>query len=48
MVPAINTWGQAVYTTPPVPGGAIALSFGLSIDKIGTLVTDDYSMIIAE
>jgi hypothetical protein len=37
-------WSAATWTTPPIPAGATALSFGLNIATVGTLVTDDYTM----
>lgn len=45
--PAAVDWAQATYITPPIPAGAKALSFGLYLKNVGTLVTDDYSMITA-
>lgn len=33
------------YTTPPVPAGATAISFGLNLFQNGTLTVDDLSMI---
>ncbi|MEQ1529905.1 MAG: hypothetical protein ABL925_11360, partial [Methylococcales bacterium] len=44
---AVDTWSQAGYTTPAVPAGANAISFGLTINKVGTLVTDDYAITVA-
>jgi hypothetical protein len=35
------TWQQAVWNTPVPPATAVAASFGLTIDSVGTLVTDD-------
>jgi peptidoglycan/xylan/chitin deacetylase (PgdA/CDA1 family) len=40
---ASATWAQAEWTTPAPPATAMAASFGLTIDSVGTLVTDDYS-----
>ncbi|GAA2511023.1 polysaccharide deacetylase family protein [Pilimelia columellifera] len=34
---------QARLTTPALPAGATAISFGVAINGIGTLTTDDYS-----
>ena len=36
-------WTQATWITPVPPATAVAASFGLTIDRVGTLVTDDYS-----
>jgi hypothetical protein len=44
---ATTNWAQASYTTTSVPAGATAISFGLYISKAGTLVTDDYAMVLA-
>ena len=38
----------AEWTTPPVPAGATALSFGLAISSEGYIVTDDYGLYDAE
>jgi Polysaccharide deacetylase len=37
-----STWTQASWITPPPPTDAVAASFGLTIDSVGTLTTDDY------
>jgi hypothetical protein len=37
---------KASYTPPLIPAGATAISFGLSA-KVGTLLTDDYAMVLA-
>ncbi len=42
---AESSWTQAKWTTPAVPAGATALSFGMDIEAVGTLTTDDYSLI---
>jgi peptidoglycan/xylan/chitin deacetylase (PgdA/CDA1 family)/archaellum component FlaF (FlaF/FlaG flagellin family) len=41
---ASSGWAQAAWTTPAVPAGAVALSFGLNLGAAGSLTTDDYSM----
>ena len=38
------SYTQAVWTTPAVPSGATAVSFGLNIAAVGSLTTDDYAM----
>jgi peptidoglycan/xylan/chitin deacetylase (PgdA/CDA1 family) len=43
-LPASSTWAHATWTTPAVPAGATALSFGLNIQAVGSLTTDDYTM----
>jgi peptidoglycan/xylan/chitin deacetylase (PgdA/CDA1 family) len=35
-------WALATWNTPAPPAAAVAASFGLTIDSVGTLVTDDY------
>lgn len=40
-----STWTQATFTTPPVPAGAVGMTFGLALIANGTLVTDDYSLV---
>lgn len=41
---ATSTYNQAVWTTPALPAGATAISFGLNLFQNGTLTTDDYAM----
>ncbi|WP_427016726.1 polysaccharide deacetylase family protein [Pseudarthrobacter sp. P1] len=41
---ATATYTQAVFTTPALPAGATAISFGLNLFATGTLKTDDYAM----
>ncbi|TNM70298.1 polysaccharide deacetylase [Streptomyces sp. NP160] len=41
---ASSTWTQARFTTPAVPAGATAVTFGLALIANGTLVTDDYAL----
>ena len=43
-LPATSAWTQATLTTPPVPAGTTALSIGMSLRSVGTLVMDDFSM----
>jgi peptidoglycan/xylan/chitin deacetylase (PgdA/CDA1 family) len=42
--PASASWRQAAWTTPAVPTGTTALSFGLTARSIGTITTTDYSL----
>jgi peptidoglycan/xylan/chitin deacetylase (PgdA/CDA1 family) len=42
--PAATQWTKATWTTPPLPAGASGLSFGLTLSRNGSLVTDDYSI----
>jgi peptidoglycan/xylan/chitin deacetylase (PgdA/CDA1 family) len=45
---AASTYTEATYTTPAVPVGATAISFGLNLFQNGTLTVDDLSMINGE
>jgi hypothetical protein len=42
--PASSGWSHAVWVTPAVPQGANGFSFGLTLDRVGSLTTDDYSL----
>ncbi len=42
---AAGGWAQAAWDTPAVPSGATGLSFGMEIGAVGTLTTDDYSLV---
>jgi peptidoglycan/xylan/chitin deacetylase (PgdA/CDA1 family) len=35
-------WTRAAWIAPVVPADAVAVSFGLTVDSVGTLTTDDY------
>ena len=48
LLPSSSTFRQGSWTTPPVPEGATALSFGLGLVSEGTLVSDDYSLFDAD
>jgi peptidoglycan/xylan/chitin deacetylase (PgdA/CDA1 family) len=41
---ATSGWAHATWTTPAVPDGATAVSFGINLSAVGSLTTDDYSM----
>ena len=41
---AASSWTQATWATPAVPAGATGLSFGMDIEAVGTLTTDNYSL----
>ena len=43
--PAAAQWAKAAWTTPPLPGDARGLSFGLTLSRNGSLITDDYSIL---
>ncbi|QDG90139.1 DUF1929 domain-containing protein [Pseudarthrobacter sp. NIBRBAC000502770] len=43
-VAASDTWAVAAGTTPAIPAGVDAISFGLSISANGTLLTTNYSV----
>ncbi|HET7026294.1 MAG TPA: Ig-like domain-containing protein [Candidatus Limnocylindrales bacterium] len=42
--PASASYRQATYLTPALPSDAIGISFGLTLQAVGTLVTDDYGL----
>lgn len=46
--PASASWQQAAWTTPAVPPGTAALSFGLTANSAGTITTTDYSLTAAK
>jgi peptidoglycan/xylan/chitin deacetylase (PgdA/CDA1 family) len=37
-----SEWTRATWISPAPPADAVAVSFGLTIDSVGTLTTDDY------
>jgi peptidoglycan/xylan/chitin deacetylase (PgdA/CDA1 family) len=39
------TWTEASWISPVPPPGAVAAAFGPTIDGVGTLTTDDYSLV---
>jgi peptidoglycan/xylan/chitin deacetylase (PgdA/CDA1 family) len=41
---ATSRWTHATWTTPPLPANGSGLSFGLTLDSKGSLITDDYSV----
>jgi peptidoglycan/xylan/chitin deacetylase (PgdA/CDA1 family) len=38
-------WTRASWVAPPVPADVAGVSFGLTIDGVGTLTTDDYGFV---
>jgi peptidoglycan/xylan/chitin deacetylase (PgdA/CDA1 family) len=42
--PASAPWRQASWTTPAVPAGTTALSFGMTTKAAGVITTSDYSL----
>jgi hypothetical protein len=46
-LPATATWQRKVVRTPPVPPNTDRITWGVSIYGVGTLTTDDYSMVDA-
>jgi peptidoglycan/xylan/chitin deacetylase (PgdA/CDA1 family) len=45
LLAAATDWTKTpAYTTPALPAGSSALSFGVAIAGLGTLITDDYSV----
>jgi hypothetical protein len=39
-----SIWSLAGFTSAPLPAGATAISFGLTINGPGSLTTDDYAL----
>jgi peptidoglycan/xylan/chitin deacetylase (PgdA/CDA1 family) len=37
-----SLWTRATWISPPSPADVVAVSFGLTIDSVGTMTTDDY------
>lgn len=44
-LPATNTWQRKVVRTPPIPAKTDQITWGVSIYSVGTLITDDYSLV---
>jgi hypothetical protein len=44
-LPVANGWARASYVTPALPLGATEVSFGISAESLGTVTTDDYTLI---
>ena len=44
LLPLSSSWAQMSFDVGPVPTGAQAISFGIAIEAVGTLTTDDYSI----
>jgi peptidoglycan/xylan/chitin deacetylase (PgdA/CDA1 family) len=43
-LPPSAAWTRTSFTTPPLPLGASAMSFGLSAYAVGTLAVDDFTL----
>ncbi|WP_333878754.1 tandem-95 repeat protein [Methylobacter sp.] len=43
-LPAASNWSPMTHSTGPLPTGAKAISFGITLASVGTLTTDEYSM----
>ena len=41
--PSNVNWTHAMKLTPPTPAGTTAISFGIGLPGVGTIITDDYS-----
>jgi peptidoglycan/xylan/chitin deacetylase (PgdA/CDA1 family) len=39
-----SAWTQSTWVTPPVPAGYNGIDFGLTLESVGTLTTDDYNI----
>jgi hypothetical protein len=44
-VPASSSWTQVSWTTAPVPSGIANLSVGLGLQRAGTMVMDDFTLV---
>lgn len=44
---ASSTYTRATWTSPPIPAGVTAVSFGLTLPTVGSVTTDDYSLVDA-
>lgn len=44
---ASSSWVQGSWTSPPLPAGATAVSYGLNLISNGVLTTDDYELVSA-
>ncbi len=45
LLPTSATYRQATYTTPAIPSGATAISFGLGIFAVGTITIDQHTLV---
>lgn len=44
-LPPATSWTQTTFTSPPLPQGASAVSFGLSVYGTGDLTVDDFTLV---
>jgi len=44
LLPTRDTYGYSEWVTPPAPAGALGLSVGLSLEQVGTLTLDDFTL----
>ena len=44
LFPPTSAWNLAHFKSGPLPAGATAVSYGLAIQGVGSLITDDYVM----
>ncbi len=42
---ASDTYVAVTWQSPPVPAGTVAVSFGLTLDSVGSVTTDSYSLV---
>lgn len=42
---ASSTYARATWVSPPIPAGVTAVSFGLTLPTVGSVTTDDYSLV---
>jgi peptidoglycan/xylan/chitin deacetylase (PgdA/CDA1 family) len=44
LLPTRGAYGYAEWTTPPAPSGALGLSVGLALERVGTMTMDDFTL----
>jgi hypothetical protein len=44
LLPTRGTYGFAEWTTPAAPSGALGLSVGLVLERVGTITVDDFTV----
>ena len=42
---ASDTYVAVTWESPPVPAGTVAMTFGLTLDSVGSVTTDNYSLV---
>jgi peptidoglycan/xylan/chitin deacetylase (PgdA/CDA1 family) len=42
---ASDTYVSVTWQSPPIPADTVAMSFGLTLDSVGSVITDNYSLV---